>query len=362
MITQVDAQLRRELLDILELENQAEVLGVERRFARAAKRSTAAAERARALAALGENNVFVARSQAQQARMLLRLVQDRVLFPTQPLPATGNDMDTGAAAEKALDALLGAVSIIRHRRAAGTLLRGRCRAAEVALVMAQRDALIAAGALHAEDLPISRAQEVGEDAAVNVGVDALMALAICLRAPVQTLLSESNLDDIALGVCAAYGRETLDLVAVLPSDDVPHPTIAQFAQLLDLVCARSRDTMAGGTRTLTPAVVEQLQLLCEAWASKRRTPALERLFEPGARASLAEGESETVSQLHSVIKERRKRSCAHCGATEPVRGDFQACSRCRRAFYCSREHQRAHWRAGHKAACRDADDSSRAAD
>jgi pre-rRNA-processing protein TSR4 len=38
--------------------------------------------------------------------------------------------------------------------------------------------------------------------------------------------------------------------------------------------------------------------------------------------------------------------CALCGAPAPHR-----CSRCRGPRYCSRDHQAAHWRAGHKAAC-----------
>ena len=55
------------------------------------------------------------------------------------------------------------------------------------------------------------------------------------------------------------------------------------------------------------------------------------------------------------------RPCAHCGAREPEPHVFKVCSRCRDPAYCCREHQVAHWKAGHKAACRtpdaDADDA-----
>eukprot|EP00062_Callorhinchus_milii_P009737 gi/632953986/ref/XP_007892720.1/ PREDICTED: programmed cell death protein 2 [Callorhinchus milii] len=44
--------------------------------------------------------------------------------------------------------------------------------------------------------------------------------------------------------------------------------------------------------------------------------------------------------------EARLKLCRVCGAAAP-----KSCSRCRRAHYCGREHQAAHWRAGHREAC-----------
>ena len=277
MDAQVDAQLRRELREIVELDRQAEALCVEHRYARAAKRCAAAVERARALAALGENSVVVAHMKSYHARVLLCLVEARVA-QTEPLPATGNDMDTGAAAEQALELLLAAVSAIRHRRAAGTLLRGTCRAVEVAHSLAERDATIAVGELTAEDLPISRAAEVGEYASAAVGATALMALGLCSQAPVQTFLSDAHHDvSSALGVFASYVRETLDMVAALPSDGATAGIVA-FAErcewvigtVLEHVCAHNRDTVAGGTPMEAHAasiLVEQLQPLCDAWTA-----------------------------------------------------------------------------------------------
>ena len=47
--------------------------------------------------------------------------------------------------------------------------------------------------------------------------------------------------------------------------------------------------------------------------------------------------------------------CTHCGASaaDLARDDrkLRRCSRCQRVWYCGRECQRAHWRAGHKAEC-----------
>ena len=363
MEAQADAQLRRELREIVELTYQAEAQCRECRFARAAKRCAAAVERARVLAALGEDSVVVAKMQSQHARLLLALVRARVLVPTEPSPATGNDLDTRAAAEQALAVLLAAVSAIRNRRVAGTLLRGTCRAAEVTHALAEMDFTVAAGALRAEDVSVGSAEEMGEVAAVKVGSTALFALSICVQPPVQTLLSEALPESSALGVVATYVREMLALVAVI-TRDCARPGVVAFMQrceyaigtLLERVCAHNRDLMAGGTPTQARAasiLVEQVKPLCVAWAAQRQTPALQRLLAPDVRAHFERGVSDEVSLHRGYVEAQSKRSCAHCGATEAVRGDFQACSRCRRAFYCSREHQRAHWRAGHKAACGD---------
>ena len=370
MSAEADAQLRRELRDIVKLENQAEALSVECRFVRAAKRCAAAVERARALDALGENSVVLAQLQGNHAWMLLGLVEARLA--TKPLPATGNDMDTRAAAEQALELLLSAVSIIRFRRTAGTLLRGTCRAAEVAHALAEMDAMVAAGTLATEDASFTLAEEVGEFAAVKVAVNALLALGLCSQAPAQRLLSDAHLDSGALGVFAEHVLKTLDLVVALPSDGTAAAMI-NFAQRCEFVigtvlereCARSRGVTARATPTQARAagiLVEHLKPLCDAWAAHRRTPALQRLLAPDFLSFAARSVSAEESERRSFVEGQRKRSCAHCGATEAVRGDFQACSRCRCAFYCSREHQRAHWRGGHKAACCDAAHSSQAAD
>lgn len=47
--------------------------------------------------------------------------------------------------------------------------------------------------------------------------------------------------------------------------------------------------------------------------------------------------------------------CAHsgCGRWEETKGEFQRCSGCRGAAYCSRECQKAAWQRGHRAACKD---------
>jgi hypothetical protein len=47
------------------------------------------------------------------------------------------------------------------------------------------------------------------------------------------------------------------------------------------------------------------------------------------------------------------RPCAACGAPEAEPRQWKVCSRCSVAAYCCKEHQAAHWKAGHRKACRE---------
>ncbi|KAI9318686.1 hypothetical protein BX666DRAFT_1930632 [Dichotomocladium elegans] len=49
----------------------------------------------------------------------------------------------------------------------------------------------------------------------------------------------------------------------------------------------------------------------------------------------------------------RHRQCSntHCTKVEEKTGDFKKCGKCQRVSYCSRECQKEHWKAGHKAVC-----------
>jgi hypothetical protein len=48
-----------------------------------------------------------------------------------------------------------------------------------------------------------------------------------------------------------------------------------------------------------------------------------------------------------------RRCCNHCDKSEAKWGDYQLCSRCKNACYCSKECQKSHWKAGHKKECID---------
>lgn len=60
--------------------------------------------------------------------------------------------------------------------------------------------------------------------------------------------------------------------------------------------------------------------------------------------------------VHAREERRRAnwapRACAQCGALEAEPKQWKVCAKCGDAAYCSKAHQVQHWRAGHKAACR----------
>ncbi|KAI8147599.1 hypothetical protein BJV82DRAFT_642958 [Fennellomyces sp. T-0311] len=62
--------------------------------------------------------------------------------------------------------------------------------------------------------------------------------------------------------------------------------------------------------------------------------------------------------IRQVAKEAAPEAVRHkqcsstfCTNTEQKEGDFKKCGRCQRVSYCSRECQKEHWKAGHKAVC-----------
>ena len=77
-----------------------------------------------------------------------------------------------------------------------------------------------------------------------------------------------------------------------------------------------------------------------------------------AECTSAREELQRNAEQHTKTKARRKRrkkrgknrkragSCAHCGEAAQLR-----CARCKAVAYCSSKCQKAHWHAGHRAAC-----------
>ena len=53
----------------------------------------------------------------------------------------------------------------------------------------------------------------------------------------------------------------------------------------------------------------------------------------------------------TVEPAQRRRVCGGCGASESPGLVFQACSRCRRQHYCTKDCQVRAWKAGHKGEC-----------
>ena len=59
-----------------------------------------------------------------------------------------------------------------------------------------------------------------------------------------------------------------------------------------------------------------------------------------------------LKRVHSqAVPECLDRVCAHCSTQASKSNPLMTCSRCKSAFYCSRNCQRAHCKAGHKKIC-----------
>ena len=58
-----------------------------------------------------------------------------------------------------------------------------------------------------------------------------------------------------------------------------------------------------------------------------------------------------MQALTQSTRKPRKCSLPSCNKREQNGQNFGQCARCKSAFYCCREHQRMHWKSGHKAAC-----------
>lgn len=59
-----------------------------------------------------------------------------------------------------------------------------------------------------------------------------------------------------------------------------------------------------------------------------------------------------ATQCVEDLEKKCKRHCENCHkSANEVAGELKACTRCRAAYYCGRDCQRAHWKRGHKTDC-----------
>ena len=103
--------------------------------------------------------------------------------------------------------------------------------------------------------------------------------------------------------------------------------------------------------------VSRLDALPPALGAHLRS-ALQRVKESGA---LQDSTASAATTLQMVVDRGRAtsasylaihaRTCAACGARETRVEEFKLCSACKRAAYCGKDCQAAHWRQ-HKAACK----------
>jgi hypothetical protein len=62
---------------------------------------------------------------------------------------------------------------------------------------------------------------------------------------------------------------------------------------------------------------------------------------------------DAIGESNKKMMGTSRRCCNHCDKSEVEWGGHKMCSRCKNACYCSKECQKAHWKAGHKKECID---------
>jgi len=323
MSSEVIARVQAFYRKALELSDKGHLL-------RAANYYGRAAEAARDL---GPDNLVTVEMQQSQAAMLRNYVG------SVADPNTSNPLYVIAAYRAECISLLSAVvAALERRRVAGTLLEGKCSAAEEAWYTAElRDAG------HSSASAAGWAPLVGYDTYLLVARNTL-----CLLANARSYAGE----------CSATQFEAFAQHVAHAADLMPLPRSFGMQRLgiePDLTATyTSVMSLDLGAIGLDARLV---QLLTEAWLRLQRSGVLETR---GILDQIQQRKQSTASErdnraaaIHAALTAPGLRSCAlaGCGAKEAHPQHFKRCSACQAVVYCSKEHQLEAWPA-HKAACK----------
>ena len=237
--------------------------------------------------------------------------------------------------------LPGVLDTLERRRAAGTLLPGRCRAHEVAwkAYCAHTTTFLLGEACPGEGSISEASQLVGVAAYFAAALRAILALQISLAGGVVP-------DEQLRGRCLTFLKHALQLElerrhghkvrTVITTDEMlfldnfrkrllPHlePSKPCYTRLL----AAWRDVEDSGLLQALP---------------------MEQTYKHSACIMKSLADAQAAKKAGMPL-----RACAlpSCGAREAHVGHFKRCSACGSVVYCSKAHQAEHWPA-HKAACK----------
>ena len=272
---------------------------------------------------------------------------------------SGEDVATGVEVQRHVHAHLallktrlpGVLESLERRRAAGTLLPGRCRAHEVAW---EADCTRTDIRLGGE--PELDAERLSE-AAQHVGIEAYFAAARSAIFAAQTGQLEAVVPDVQLIVRSLdFVEHALLLALERKPDDSKLIVFIPPAQQLFLDDFRTRLLP-----DLTPEEPRCARLLV-AWRGLEQSGQLQKF--PAEQTH--ERCERTMKSLAAAQAAKDAgvppRACAlpACSAREAHAAHFKKCSACSGVFYCSKQHQPEHWPA-HKAACKAARKAARKA-
>ena len=232
---------------------------------------------------------------------------------------------------EAFTALGHVIAALERRRQSGTLLAGACDAEEeawCARYTAQHASQFGQALPSAAEL----GRAVGHSAFLMAARLALERLTTPLPVELQFLAESPE-----AGVYYAFVLAALELLrSPRPREDVGLPAEEVLEGDVQGVLARLTPPRAG----FAAALAEAWEVVLSSGARERRRAAQGRLGGGTQRQGRAAGPP------------LQRCGFASCGVLEPLPAKFKSCAACRRVFYCSKQHQVADWRAGHKAACK----------
>ncbi len=313
----------------------AQILRSKGRFARAAEKfgdAVAAAAQEQA-----EDSLVVAVLRALHAGALMF----HSLTPTVPAA------EADEARQTALTVLLPqCMSMMTRRKAARTVLPGRCRAAEVAWWRTSLERSLSG-------TTVERARAIALASAPEMGLDAFWISArICLDClDHKTRFSMSREMQLSHAVFVASALELMACPHKLPTIIVDGETRA-FPSPTEQYLAQKSSGLLQDELFCSGLDVEAVSLMAAAWRRVERSGII-------AMRNL-EGDPDGVYTLDSrldaaaadaAVRGLRECALAGCGSKEVHVSQFKRCGACQQAFYCCREHQLADW-PSHKATCK----------
>ena len=302
---------------------KAEELAEKGHLLRAAENFGRAAAAARALGA--DNLVTV--------HMLLR--QSNLNGCFSAASADTADPRIRAAKRDFVTLLSDAVEALERRRVAGTLLDGKCAAAEEAWLASMIESANA----------IMPASEVASLAAL-VGYEVFLRAASDASRVVSFVVGDFP---AACSVLQSFAQHVVHAAELMQQprrhSDVALPAEADFTKALRDAVAKS---VANGH-----GAYPLVQQLADALRRLEHSGVLQpRAVEEGI-AELAPKKQAFLAAVQKSLTAPGLRTCAlpGCGAREAHPAHFKSCAACRTVVYCCREHQVAGW-PSHKKACK----------
>ena len=247
-----------------------------------------------------------------------------------------------AGLSRAVELVIAAMSVLDRRKAAGTLLEGKCRPVEVAWNLSRlQHRAVLYGFTCKQDFN-KEASFIGYEAYVLAASEVLD----CAWG-----LSGQNKDEI-LGTQLDFLADAIDLMAQR-RDDLPLSAEPSLVSMMP----HFEET---GALKAYPA----RQRVLDAWARLQSSGALQQRHLTADELGKSSSEAKAVAaKRKAALAAEVRRACAlqSCGAREVHAAQFKKCGACKTVVYCCRVHQVADW-SGHKAACKAARKAAESAD